>query len=266
MAESIKIAVAGKDGGSVNEHFGQAAAFLIYEMDDQEARLTESRAIADHAQEGEDRRDTIQRMLADCAGLLVARIGPVPKEKMAKAGIDARDDWAEQPVSAALTAFWTARNKSASSGMEEVLPPADPSRFRLLHCMLRVEDMERSLDFYTRLLGLSVLERREHKKNQFTQVYLGYPSGGMTLELVQNWSQDSDYQKGEGFGHFAIAVNGIGSFCKMLEAEGIPMPRPPRSQRHGENIVAFIEDPDGYRIELVQYAQSFEQTSQETAA
>lgn len=126
--------------------------------------------------------------------------------------------------------------------------------FRLMHAMLRVHDMERSIDFYTRLLGMTVLRQREHKKNQFSQTYIGYgaEASTMVLELVQNWNREDPYPQGEAFGHIAVEVEGITAFCEGLTAAGVPMPRPPSSQRHGDTIVAFIEDPDGYRIELVE--------------
>ena len=123
-----------------------------------------------------------------------------------------------------------------------------------MHTMLRVSDIERSIDFYTRLLGMRVISQREHRKNQFTQVYLGYGEGdaGIGLELVQNWGREEPYQHGDAFGHIADGGDRHHGLCRHLEAAGVPMPMPPRSQRHGNIIVAFIEDPDGYRIELVQ--------------
>jgi len=126
--------------------------------------------------------------------------------------------------------------------------------FRVLHAMFRVSDMDRSVDFYTRLLGMRVLEQRQHKKNQFTQTYLGYCEAdhGAVLELVFNWSGDESIVLGSAFGHIAIGVYGITALCAKLVEEGVKMPRPPSTQRHGENIIAFIEDPDGYRIELVE--------------
>jgi len=257
--EIIRIAVAGSEGGAVDQHFGQAEEFLIFEIAAGTPRLAERRAIAAHAQGDEDRRDTIVRMLADCKALLVAKIGVAPKEKLAAAGIDATDAHANKPVEAALAKYLASGAAAAVAEAAEEAPiePPDTGRFRLLHAMLRVSDMERSLDFYTRLLGMRVLDRRDHKKNQFTQVYLGYgdAEAPMVLELVQNWSREEPYLQGEAFGHIAIGVTGIGALCRYLAAEGVPMPRPPRSQRHGDTIVAFVEDPDGFRIELVQTAE-----------
>ena len=124
--------------------------------------------------------------------------------------------------------------------------------FRLAHTMLRVSDLDAALDFYTGKLGMRELQRRDHKKNQFTQVYVGYADGfeQMVLELVFNWMQDEPYEAGQAFGHIAIEVQGIFGLCNRLKAAGVPMPREPRSQKHGNTIIAFIEDPDGHRIEL----------------
>jgi lactoylglutathione lyase len=128
------------------------------------------------------------------------------------------------------------------------------SGFRLMHTMLRVRDLDRSLDFYTRLLGMQVLERRDHRKNQFSQAYLGYGEGfgQMVLELVANWTREEPYAVGDSFGHIAIQVSGIAALCERLKAAGTSIHRPPSTQRHGSNIIAFVEDPDGHRIELVQ--------------
>ncbi|ADP69794.1 lactoylglutathione lyase [Rhodomicrobium vannielii ATCC 17100] len=128
----------------------------------------------------------------------------------------------------------------------------DSTGFRLAHAMLRVSDLDAALDFYTGKLGMRVLQQRDHKKNQFTQVYLGYAGGfdQMALELVFNWMQDEPYQRGQDFGHIAIEVKGIYGLCNRLKEAGVPMPREPRSQKHGHTTIAFIEDPDGHRIEL----------------
>ena len=244
----LRMAVASRDGLRVDQHFGQAEEFLVYDVAADAARLVETRKVAAHAQGDEDPRQTVMRLLADCKVLLVAKIGPTPQEQLAAIGIEATDLHKGRPIPAALAEIHAAK---ASVNLNVAVRD---DGFRLLHAMLRVTDMERSLDFYTRLLGMRVLEMREHKKNQFTQAYLGYGAGwnGMALELVFNWSGDEPYSRGTSFGHVAIQVTDITALCDRLAAEGVPMPRPPRAQRHGENIVAFVEDPDGNRIELVQ--------------
>ena len=246
---ALLIAVAGTPGGRIDKHFGQAEDFHVYTHGTDGPVLVESRSVTAHALDpDEDRRETICRMLADCRVLLVAKIGPVPQEKLAGVGIEASDMYAGKDVDAALAEVFAAKAAVQSHAA------VDSTGFRLLHAMLRVTDMDRALDFYTRLLGMRVLDLREHKKNQFTQAYLGYGQGwdGMALELVFNWTREESYAHGDSFGHIAIQVSGITALCDRLVAEGVPLPRPPRSQRHGENIVAFIEDPDGHRIELVQ--------------
>lgn len=250
-AAPLRVAVATRDGKRVDQHFGQAETFLIYDLGADGIAFAEQRLVADHAQGDEDPRDTICRMLADCKVLLIAKIGATPQERLAGIGIEATDMHVGKPIDTALADLWAA--KSAC----DVDAPVDASQFRLLHAMLRVSDLDASLDFYVRRLGMTVLDRRDHKKNQFTQVYLGYGGGfeQMALELVFNWTRDAAYAPPESFGHIAIQVTGITALCDQLAAAGVTMPRPPRAQRHGENIVAFVEDPDGHRIELVQLPQ-----------
>jgi lactoylglutathione lyase len=186
-------------------------------------------------------------MLGDCAVLLVAKIGPNPQEKLARAGIEASDLHADRPVDEAVAEIIAARTAAAARADT----PLDAGSFRIVHTMLRVSDIDRSLTFYTDLLGMRLIERRDHKRNLFTQAYVGFDSGA-ALELVFNWTQDTPYALGDSFGHIAIEVEGITALCDRLAAAGVTMPRPPRSQRHGESIVAFVEDPDGHRIELIQ--------------
>lgn len=257
---SLRIAVASTDGIRIDQHFGHADAFHVYDVRADGINPLAPRVIADHAEsEDEDPRDTICRMLADCTVMLVAKIGVAPQERMASIGIEATNMYAGKPIAAALADVYAA--KAAAARADE---PVDATGFRLLHTMLRVSDMERSLDFYTRLLGMRVLATREHKKNQFTQNYLGYSEGHLALELVFNWMRDEPYTQGDAFGHIAIEVRDIIPLCARLAASGVPMPRPPRSQRHGDNIVAFTEDPDGHRIELVEvFAGRDQQASQQ---
>lgn len=245
----LRIAVATRDGTRVDLHFGHAEAFAIYDIDADGPRPVETRVIADHAlNEEEDTRETIYRMIADCKILLVAKVGAAPQEALAAIGIEATNMHAGKGVEAALAEVYAAKREAAAEA------PLDASEFALLHTMLRVADLDRSIEFYTQNLGMKVLEKREHKKNQFSQAYLGYGEapGRMTIELVSNWQRETPYVQGDAFGHIAIGVKNIQRLCDRLAAAGVPMPRPPRGQRHGENIVAFIADPDGHRIELVQ--------------
>ncbi|MDR3518143.1 MAG: VOC family protein [Azospirillaceae bacterium] len=245
---TLRIAVASRDGSRVDLHFGQTEAFRVFDVSAQGALAVESRDLASHAQGDENSRDTICRMLSDCKVVLVAKVGVAPQEKLAKAGIDATDRHGGEPVEAALAAVFAAKTAPACD------TPVDAASFQLSHVMLRVTDLDRSVDFYTRMLGMRVLERRDHKKNQFSQAYLGYGDGfaRMVLELVFNWTREEPYRPGDTFGHIAVQVTGIVPLCDRLAAAGVAMPRPPRAQQHGEAIVAFIEDPDGHRIELMQ--------------
>lgn len=245
----LRVAVATRDGEKVDLHFGHAEVFSVYDVDANGVRPVAARAIAEHAlDEEEDVRATIYRMIADCQVLLVAKVGAAPQEALSKIGIEATNLYAGKGVDEALRELFAAK-KAASEDRA-----IDASEFALLHAMLRVKNLDDSIAFYTEKLGMTLLERREHKKNQFSQAYLGYGAGvaGMTIELVQNWQREEAYVAGDAFGHIAIGVKNIMRLCDKLAAQGVPMPRPPRSQRHGENIVAFIVDPDGYRIELVQ--------------
>jgi lactoylglutathione lyase len=247
----LRVAVATREGQRIDLHFGHCGAFAVYDLTDAGPRHMETRVVAEHAlHEEEDPRETIYRMIADCAVLLVAKIGAAPQEALAKLGIEATNMYAGKDVDAALRELFDAKKAAAEDR------PVDTSQFSLAHAMLRVADLDRSIAFYTEKLGMSVLERREHKKNQFSQAYLGYGDGaGMQIELVSNWQRETPYEAGDAFGHIAIAVKNIQRLCDRLAAAGVPLPRAPRGQRHGENIVAFIQDPDGHRIELIQTPQ-----------
>ena len=256
---SLRVAVASRRGERIDLHFGAAEEFMVFDVTVEGATLIGRRDVASHARpEDETERNTICRMLADCKALLVEKVGPNPQEMLASVGIEATNLYAGKPIEAALAELFAAKSAPLSGA------PVDASSFRLAHTMLRVADLERSIDFYTRLLGMQVLERRDHKKNQFSQAYVGYGAGfsQMTLELVMNWAREEPYTPGDSFGHIAIQVSGITALCERLAAAGTPMPRPPSGQRHGNNIVAFIEDPDGHRIELMQLPAAGAGTSQ----
>jgi lactoylglutathione lyase len=127
---------------------------------------------------------------------------------------------------------------------------------RLLHAMLRVRDLDRSIDFYTRLLGMKLLRRKDFPSGEFTLAFVGYgeEAGHTVIELTHNWGQREPYQIGTGFGHLAIAVSDISAACEGLAREGVKIVRPPGPMKYGGSAIAFIEDPDGYKIELIERA------------
>ncbi len=130
----------------------------------------------------------------------------------------------------------------------------DTSRYRLLHTMIRVLDLDKSIDFYTRLLGMKLLRKQEYPSGEFTLVFVGYgdEADETVIELTHNWGQKEPYALGEGFGHLAIGVPDITATCERLEAEGVKIPRPPGPMKHRGSVIAFVEDPDGYKIELIE--------------
>lgn len=127
---------------------------------------------------------------------------------------------------------------------------------RLLHTMVRVFDLEASLDFYTGQLGMTLLRRTDYPSGRFTLAFVGYgpESDSTVVELTYNWDQETPYELGSGFGHLAIGVADIEAVCRDLAAAGVKVPRPPGPMKHGGTVIAFIEDPDGYRIELIERA------------
>jgi lactoylglutathione lyase len=130
---------------------------------------------------------------------------------------------------------------------------SQPADWRLLHTMIRVGNLERSLDFYTRLLGMKLLRRTDYPGGRFTLAFVGYgdEADSTVIELTHNWDTEA-YELGTGFGHLALGVTDIYAACERLAAEGVKIPRPPGPMKHGSTILAFVEDPDGYRIELIE--------------
>lgn len=123
---------------------------------------------------------------------------------------------------------------------------------RLLHTMLRVGDLDRSIAFYTELLGMQLLRRRDFPGGRFTLAFLGYgpESEHTVLELTHNWDTDS-YDPGTAYGHIAIGVDDVYAACERIRAGGGKVVREPGPMQHGSTVLAFVEDPDGYRIELL---------------
>ena len=128
------------------------------------------------------------------------------------------------------------------------------SNQRYLHTMLRVRNLDASVDFYTRLMGMTELRRREVPDGKYTLVFVGYgdEASHTVLELTYNWGQDGGYDLGTGFGHLAIGVADVAATCAELRAAGVRITREPGPVKFGTTIIAFIEDPDGYKIELIQ--------------
>jgi lactoylglutathione lyase len=126
---------------------------------------------------------------------------------------------------------------------------------RLLHTMLRVGDLERSLTFYTEVLGMRLLRRKDYPDGRFTLAFVGYgdESDTAVLELTHNWDTSS-YEIGTGYGHIALGVDDIHATCEAMAAKGGRVVRPPGAMKHGTTVIAFVEDPDGYKVELIQRA------------
>jgi len=124
---------------------------------------------------------------------------------------------------------------------------------RALHTMIRVLDLERSIAFYCDHLGMKLLHRTDYAGGKFTNAFVGYgdEATDAVVELTHNWEQAEPYDKGNGFGHLAVSVPDIYATCEALAAKSVPVPRPPGPMKHGTTVIAFIEDPDGYKIELV---------------
>lgn len=124
---------------------------------------------------------------------------------------------------------------------------------RLLHTMLRVGNLERSLDFYCNILGMKLLRRKDYPGGEFTLAFVGYgdESDHTVLELTHNWGTDH-YDLGTGYGHIALGVDDIFATCEQIKAQGGKVTREPGPMKHGSTVIAFVEDPDGYKVELIQ--------------
>ncbi len=123
---------------------------------------------------------------------------------------------------------------------------------RFLHTMIRVGDLKRSVAFYTEVMGMHVIRQKDYPEGKFTLCFLGYGDEDKEhcLELTYNW-ETSDYDLGDGFGHIALGTDDIYGLCKQIEAKGGRVVRAPGPMKHGKTVIAFIEDPDGYKVELI---------------
>ena len=124
---------------------------------------------------------------------------------------------------------------------------------RLLHVMLRVRNLEKTIDFYQNVLGMNVLRKKEYSTGRFTLLFMGYEdeSNETVLEFTYNWDSH-DYEVGTGYGHIAIGVDDIYGVCDNIRSMGYTISREPGPMKHGSTILAFVEDPDGYKIELLE--------------
>lgn len=124
---------------------------------------------------------------------------------------------------------------------------------RLLHTMIRVGDLEKSLRFYTEVLGMKLLRRKDYPDGKFTLAFVGYgdESEHAVIELTYNWGVDK-YELGNAFGHIAIGVKDIYKTCEEIKRRGGKVVREPGPMKHGATVIAFVEDPDGYRLELIE--------------
>jgi len=124
---------------------------------------------------------------------------------------------------------------------------------RILHTMVRVGDLEKSLDFYTNILGMHLLRRQDYPEGRFTLAFVGYQAEeeGAVIELTYNWDTDQ-YDLGDGYGHIAIEVENAYTTCEAIRAKGGNVVREAGPMKHGTTVIAFVEDPDGYKIELIQ--------------
>jgi lactoylglutathione lyase len=127
---------------------------------------------------------------------------------------------------------------------------------RLLHTMLRVGNLETSLKFYCEVLGMTLIRQKDYPNGKFTLAFVGYgtEADNAVIELTYNWDTAA-YSLGDGYGHIAIGVDDIYKTCADIKDQGGKVSREPGPMKHGSTVIAFVEDPDGYKVELIQLSQ-----------
>ena len=127
---------------------------------------------------------------------------------------------------------------------------------RLLHTMIRVNDLDESIRFYCERLGMKLLRRKDYPSGRFTLAFVGYDTEDKTavIEFTHNWDTNQ-YEHGDAFGHIALGVSDIYKKCEDLKRKGVKVTREPGPMKHGGSTIAFIEDPSGYKIELIQMGE-----------
>jgi lactoylglutathione lyase len=125
---------------------------------------------------------------------------------------------------------------------------------RMLHTMIRTKDLDASIGFYTKLLGMKVLRRNDVPGGKYTLAFVGYGDerSHAVIELTYNWGHDAPYELGTAFGHLAIGVPDVAATCETIRAGGGKVVREAGPVQHGTTVIAFVEDPDGYKIELIE--------------
>ncbi|MEO0540409.1 MAG: lactoylglutathione lyase [Cyanobacteria bacterium P01_A01_bin.105] len=139
---------------------------------------------------------------------------------------------------------------------------------RLLHTMLRVGNLDTAIQFYCDVLGMTLLRKKDYPGGRFTLAFVGYGNEAdhSVIELTHNWDTDS-YDLGQGYGHIALGVDDIYTTCEQISAQGGNVVREPGPMKHGSTVIAFVTDPDGYKIELIQLGtQGSAKQETETAA
>jgi len=125
--------------------------------------------------------------------------------------------------------------------------------FSIDHAMIRVADLDKSLDFYTRILGMKVLRKTDYPGGRFTNTFVGFhddEDAHPALELTYNWDQGQPYERGNAWGHIALKVADVYAASDYLKSHGVEFTKEPSPMKHGTRVIAFIKDPDGYPIEL----------------
>lgn len=128
---------------------------------------------------------------------------------------------------------------------------------RIMHTMIRVTNLDKALEFYTQVFGMKLLSKRDYPDGKFTLAFVGYGSieSDAVIELTHNWDTDS-YELGNAFGHIAIEVDDAYKACEDISAKGGNVVRPAGPMKHGGTVIAFVKDPDGYMIELIEKKQA----------
>jgi lactoylglutathione lyase len=163
---------------------------------------------------------------------------------------------AELAVQRTMRPFSDAQSRNRPTPRSAVTRAAGraiPEGMRILHTMIRVGDLERSLAFYVDVLGMTLLRRKEYPEGRFTLAFVGFgpESEQAAIELTHNWDTKA-YELGGGFGHVALEVPDVARACQAIRARGGKVVREAGPMKHGTTVIAFVEDPDGYRIELIQ--------------